>query len=324
LPSPAEPPTGAAPTPRAEDARALEDAERAWTAGDASRVRSILEPLAADPERLGNPEQRRTALLLLADSTLSDTSIDEPTRRGLAEGHLARLLRDDPGFTPAADLYRRPLYTLLEDVRRNFEQAEAKRCIAERQECRADLSDQGERLAALEQEHSALVDAYGKQEVIERNVERRSRGLALLPLGIGHFYNGEPGLGAAFLVAEAGFGAAGLALLIRRTTVDGCVRTDGFRRGSLDCDSDDSDGIQRRRKAEEVMAWALVGTVLVDIVVAQVRFRPLAYTGERRTIRQDLDATPAPPPPRRRRRATVTPSPVWTPGGGGAGVRVRF
>src|SRR5687767_7187406 len=55
---------------------ALREADEAWRKGDYAEVRRWLEPLAADPKLQLEPQDRQTMLVLLADATLSDTSLD--------------------------------------------------------------------------------------------------------------------------------------------------------------------------------------------------------------------------------------------------------
>jgi hypothetical protein len=136
------------------------------------------------------------------------------------------------------------------------------------------------------------------------------------------------------LAAEVAFGVTGLGLLLHRVTRLGCRRRSGFQAGSLSCDprADVSDEtVVRLRKAEETMAWFFLGTVALDIVLAQVRFKPFETTSVRRVKRKELEQGGAlPPEPRRKRRqrnkprAKVRPAPAMIPSGGGLGVHVRF
>jgi hypothetical protein len=115
--------------------------------------------------------------------------------------------------------------------------------------------------------------------------------------------------------------------------VDGCrSRND---QGELVCipesgpgDTPDAEAIEARRKAEETMAWIFLGTVVLDVILAQALFKPSETVSVRRQPRKELDAASAPPQRTRTRpqrpRARVGPSPAVVPGGGGVGLHVRF
>src|SRR5690606_32249703 len=180
--------------------------------------------------------------------------------------------------------------------------------------------------------HDAL--PISEQEVEVRERVARSRIFAALPFGIGQFYNGDRALGGTFLATEVALGVTGLALLIHRTWQDRCSRTMGWQEGSLVCDPRNPgtthDDLKNRRRAEETMAWLFLGTVVVDVIVAQIRFRPYEITAVRRVKRRDLDkkGVPSPTPPGRKLRAKprgkVQASPSFGPHGAGFNVEIRF
>src|SRR5262245_9627837 len=91
---PASPPRSAPEVPE-DDAAAVEQAEAAWSRGDWTMVRELLDPVATDPARLQEPRIREKALCLLADATVNDPALDEADRRRQAAEHLERLLDAD-------------------------------------------------------------------------------------------------------------------------------------------------------------------------------------------------------------------------------------
>jgi hypothetical protein len=151
----------------------------------------------------------------------------------------------------------------------------------------------------------------------------------LFPLGISHFLNGDRAIGAGFLAAEAVFGIAGISLLVVRSTVNGCDRRRDFQPGSLVCNP--RSGVTRRdvvqqRLAEETMAWLFVGTVALDILLAQVRFKDFEITDTvpRSELEKDKDGGKKRRRRSSKRRARVRPTTAASPRGASLGLRVRF
>ncbi|MCX4244550.1 hypothetical protein [Paraliomyxa miuraensis] len=325
----------AAPAPRApvvvpdDDEEAVELAEAAWSRGGWTEVREVLEPVAADPSRLQDSRLREKALALLADATVNDPALDESERRVQAGEYLERLLDADPGWRLPPAIYSPELFELFVEVQDQRSQRASAQCEADRMACEADLADNAADLEDLRRRHADLEQKYDDQEVEVRDRVARSRVFAAIPAGIGHFYNGEPVLGGVFLGAEAVLGATGLGLILVRKVVDGCDRTDGFERGSLECAAGrDLDAILRRRKAEEVVGWLFLGTIALDIFLAQYRFRPYKTQSVGRVPRKELDAEGGGGDERRRRerkpRAKVRPTGAGGRGGLHLGIRVEF
>lgn len=328
-PAPVEPP--------GTDAEAVDRAEEAWSRGGWAEVREVLEPVANHPNRLQDAALRERALCLLADATVSDTDLDKEEREEVAGSYLERLLEADPGWRLMSGLYSPELFALFVQVQDRFNKKSGAQCEADRVACRADLAYAQKDLEELRVRYADLEQRYNDQEVEVRDRVARTRALALIPAGVGHFYNGDRGLGAAFLTTEVGVGAAGLGLILYRTIADGCRRERGFQRGSLLCGSNRViDRIVRRRKAEEAVGWVFIGSILVDIAIAQVRFRPIRTESVRRVPRKELEGDGSAGDNRRRRRDSSTPprsrkprAKVRPTGSGGRngfslGVSVRF
>ncbi len=336
-----EPPATAPPEDDRSVDRVIRRAHQAWQAGQWSQVRQLLEPLAADETILSDKVRRTQVLPLLADATLSDESVAKEVRVEVAAGYLDALLDRDPDWSMPQGVYSPELYRLFIDRTKERDRTRAARCRAERNACRADLAHIRRTYDALEAEHARLEKRFLDQEVEIRKVVKRSRVFALIPFGVGHFYNGLVGrkgavsrrertnlaLGGTFLVLEAATGAAGLGLLLQRIYGFKCKRTAGFDRGSVRCQTEISnqDAVERTRKAEEVMGWMFLGSVALDIVLAQIRFEPVSTAEIQRVPRRALDSQGEPAKPKRRRpRATIRPGATLSPQGAGIVLRGRF
>jgi len=321
----------------ADEGKVVGAALKKWAAGDWVSVRSLLEPLISSGRPIADPLLAESALRYLADATLLDESLDTQIRTQLAMSYIGRLFDADPDWRPPPDTHGQALYDLYNQMREQYERAKLAQCLAERASCDADLDDLTVRHARLRGDHEALKQAFGQQEVEVREKVARNRAIAMLPLGIGHFYNGRKGLGAAFLAGEAVTGIVALGLLAKRSTQ--CNRTNGFARGSLVCTAEDPEALVTRRNLETGFSIAFVSLVLVDIIAAQVTFQPFATVKTERIKREDLEAQPedetkprtkrAPRPARQARLTTrdnlqLRPHPALFRGGGGAGFTLRF
>jgi hypothetical protein len=300
------------PSEPGSDDAAVEQAEAAWSRGDWTAVREALEPVATDPGRLQEPRTREKALCLLADATVNDAGLDEDDRRQQASEYLERLLDADPSWRLPPAIYSPELFELFTEVQDARNQRTSAQCEADRMACEADLADATADLEDLRERYDGLQKRYQDQEVEVRDRVARSRVFAAIPLGVGHFYNGDRVLGGVFLGAEAIIGGTGLGLILYRTVADGCRREQGFQRGSLVCANQDLDGILRRRKAEEAIGWVFLGSIALDVFLAQYRFRPFKTESVDRVPRRELDAGGASGDDRRRRdrrpRANVRPT----------------
>ena len=338
---PPELPPDAEPQPSSRGAQ-LAEAEAAWTEGNWVHAREILEPIAAN-EELDDPIERERILLTLADATVQDSTLPEEDRQVRAGEHLDALMDANPDWKLKKNVYSPELYALWLDKRQERQDQAGSKCRAALNACVADIDAADAKLDAKEEEYDKLKKAYDDEDVYVG--VQRSRGLALFPLGISHFLNAgrvpnaqasrrvkwNRAFGAIFLIAETGFGLAGLGLLIHRNTALGCDRTRNFQRGSLVCDpriATTENEVVRRRKIEEGMGWAFLGSIAVDILLAQIRFD--AFRLEYKKSRKELEAEQQSGGRSRRRRrrskprAKVRPSPAFIPAGAGAGLDIRF
>ena len=326
-----------------DDGEAIAQANEFWAKGEWAKVRATLEPLADDPDRLRDAAQAERALLILADATISDSRNDFSARRKLATPYLSRLMDADSSWRMPPDIYSPELYDLFVELPEERSRTIDANCQADLMACKSDRATDAEAYRDLQNKHNALQKDYAEQEVEVRTRVPRSRFLAAIPFGIGHFYNGAVGgpraktdraLGAAFLSAELALGGVGLTLILYRLIGDGCRRTSAFRRGSLQCIGDDErrNAVLRRRKAEEATGWFFWGTMVLDVVLAQVRFQKFEEVSVDRVKRRELEAGEpdggGPNGSRRTRRkkprAKVRPTGALIPHGGGLGVSVEF
>lgn len=321
------------------DVPVFEQALDAWSQGQWSAVRRLLEPLVNDGGKLESPERTEMALRYLADACLFDPALDEATGDRLAGGYIVRLLDEYPGWEPPAAVHGPRFYQVWRRIRDARDAAESVSCEAENLVCQADLHELRVQHEALTRDMSTLQTAYDDQEIVVTERIARSRGPALVPLGIGHFYNGRPGLGALFLGLEATVGGSGLGLLINRQTNLNCRRENGFQAGSLVCTApeelSDSEFKQFGRRVETLRNWeqglgiAFLGLVAADILVAQLTFTPFTTQQTRRGPRRELDkelrkTKPSAALSRRDATIRVSPAPTVLRGGGGLGLRIDF
>lgn len=344
-PAAARPPNRPAPAaePTTENEK-VDAAIKAWSSGDWTRVRTLLEPLVQGDRNLAEASSNEAALRYLADATLQDeATLDAPIRTELATGYIERLLASSPEWRPP-DIHSRQFYALYNTLREKRDRVASENCISERAECQADKEELTSRYTKLQNDFAVLQKAFGEQEVEVREKVARNRAVALIPFGVGHFYNGRKGLGAAFLASEIVFGGVGLGLFIARTF--NCTRTNGYRPNSLQCDGrGDGQPVVDRRNAEQTMGLLFLGTIALDIVLAQVTFRPFLTVKSTRVRRQDLEKEPDPNAssaagdpreprtpragkPRSRTRTRdilrAKPVPAFIPGGGGLGFSLEF
>lgn len=342
-PAHARPPAPAKPAqaePQTE-ADSVSAAIGAWRSGDWARARALLEPLLQNDRKLADPLLEEAALRYLADATLQDPDLASISVE-LATGYINRLLAA-PDWRPPADTHSKQFYDLYNSLREQRDRTQQTQCMSERAACSAELDELKVKHTRLVGDHDVLLKAYNNQEVEVREKIARNRGVALVPFGVGHFYNGRKALGATFLAAEALFGGVGLGLLIYRQTE--CDRTAGFTSGSLVCQGN-REAILARRNAEQAMGLFFVGTLALDIVLAQVLFRPYITVSKGRVRRSELDtgdderrrgaaprtrgardpAAGRAPSSRLRTRDILraAPAPALIPGGAGLGVNVRF
>jgi hypothetical protein len=336
----------------------VEQAIAAWRKGDWTGVRDLLEPIVREAD-IPDEFLRESALRYLAEATLLDEGLDPAEREQLAKGYITRLLDVSPDWTPPSGLHGRPFYELVARVRGERDALLAEACRGQLLSCEADLTELSVDYRVAQDKIIALQEDLASEDVFLTEVVKRNRGLALLPFGVGHFTNGNYAIGGTFLGLEVAAGAVGIGMIIYRATNYGCVRTDGFNRKSLVCSVDAPDEdvpklrneIEAVRNAEAVMGYVFLGSVVLDIALAQVLFRPIEVVEKGKKTRRELEAEiaadavpdtrrqggrepqtdrepqgaeqpePAPEPSVRLR---IRPHPTFTPTSVGFGVSMQF
>jgi hypothetical protein len=301
----------------------------AWRGGEWTEVRDLLEPLVRDGEGIEDKLLRESALRYLAEATLLDEGLDPNERKELARGYIQRLLESAPDWAPPSGLHGRALLDLVGQIRSERDAAAAEACHGKLLACSADYT-------VLQKDYEDLLKLHDQQQVSVTEKIKRNRGLAVLPLGIGHFANDNYALGGTFLALEVATGAAGLGLLIYRARGLGCVRTNGFAPKSLTCsfegkDEDElpqlQDHVENVRNAEIVMGYLFLGSIIIDIAIAQALFKPYTLVDKGMQPRHEVERGLQPDGPRRNKpkaKLEIRPHPAYFPGGVGFGVTLKL
>ncbi|WP_146157731.1 hypothetical protein [Enhygromyxa salina] len=356
-PKKAGPEPAAAPGDGSDVKLRIDRAIEAWRKGDWTEVRDLLEPIIRTQE-IEDEFQRESALRYLAEATLLDEGLEQTERAEQAKEYITRLLDGSPDWTPPSGLHGRAFYDLVARVRSERDAQLAEACRGQLLACEADLTELNVDYRAAQDKIGALQEDLANEDVFMTEVVKRNRGLAFLPFGVGHFTNGNLGIGGGFLALELVAGGAALGLLVYRSTVFGCVRTDGFNPKSLECKADNiqeqdiparQDAVETIRSAETIMGWVFVSSIVLDLTLAQVLFKPIEVIERGKKTRRELDAEldateatdgskrkkaspgerPAPtegasPPEDPSVRLRVRPHPVFMPAGLGLGVTLQF
>ncbi len=315
----------------------VDEAIAAWRSGRWTDARAILEPMAASPALDSLSDLRETVLRYLADSTLFDGSLEINRRRTLARRHIEALFAEVKDWDPPRDAHGSEFYLLVDEVRASLAAERASSCRAERLSCSADLMELRVDHRGLQHRHSQLQADHDEQMVPIVHEVARNRGVAMLPLGIGHFYNDKFRLGALFLGSEALFGGIALALLIDRNVHLNCTREGrSFAHGAMTCSPPPSisdSQVVVRRNMEQVFGYVFLGTLILDVLTAQITFKKTRVISTREVPRRDLEdhlRTGDRRSPKRPRSTSSRvemqwrASPTLLRSGGGAEVHLRF
>lgn len=266
---------------RAGDIEDFEIARSAYESGDYERAVIYFEQLVGgDAPRLESPALVTESRKYLGAAYLF------VGRRDAARDEFERLLRAEPTYVLDPLRFPVDVQELFESVRErlDFERREA--------DARAALEARADRADARARE---LVRFAEEEVTLELS---NSRWLALAPLGIGQFQNGNDELGWAFLVTEVVLAGTAVAAAIWWQEVNGFVA-----RALADNPLTLVSGANQQMEIAFAMHWtalAALGTVTIaGIVEAQVDFVPTRTVTQRRTVPEDLagDADPDEPEP---------------------------
>lgn len=268
----------------ADDLADFEVARRAYEAGEYAESARLFESMVG-----GEVPRIRNELLVLESRKYLAVSYLFVDRVAAAEAQFEALLRQDatyqldPVAFPATvyDVFRR----VGDRVRAQEEAARAEREEEERrlrQEAMARLLAQQERIARLE--------ALAREMVV---VRENSRGIALLPFGIGQFRNGHRVFGIALATIQS-------ILLVGSVTTFALHQQ--LRRQLNDLPNADTlarDSTFIRREAAYritniTSTSLLAASFLAGLIDAQVRYRPTVREVRQREL---PDSPPEPPQP---------------------------
>ena len=339
-------PDGSAPDTQAEYEAQLAQAVEAWSAGDWPRARTLLAPLVEDLDKIEDPFERERVLRFMADATLLDATLDPQAARQSTRGYVGRLLDSDPQWSPPPGAHSDQLYEVTEELKEARRRERAAACEAELVSCSAGAENERILRERLADKHAQLQQDFDDEMVIVTDRVALNRAVALVPLGVGHFYNRNKPLGATFLSSELAFGGVGLGLMLYRIFGLNCARTKGFAPGSLVCvGKENRDKGVKVRNAEQTFGILFAGTMIIDVVLAQVLFKSTRIVGQRRVRRGDLETLgidagdvdavdpddPAAPPARApddpgsdSAKLEIRPASTIVRGGAGLGLRLRF
>jgi hypothetical protein len=291
--------------PRTDEREQLELAMARFHNGDFEEAGRRFQKLLSrglDPRKPDHAARRRLfaeARPYYAAVLVWQEKVDE------ADAIIYAQLFDDPFYQPPPGEFHQKLEDRFIAVRARHPELEQRKqqILEERQK---ELV-RGEKDKAAQE---AWLAELKRRAAEERIVERRSRWIALLPLGVGQFQNGNTGLGVFFatseLVALGGTIASGI-VANDRASVD-CRRPDPESGQPIDCAE-----LEQQFLTARAINWVSFSTTLVlvaaGIIEAQVAFVPEQVT----TRKRDL---PRPP----RVEPVVTPAPQ----GALMGLRARF
>ncbi len=150
---------------------------------------------------------------------------------------------------------------------------------------RANLQGEYERVQRLlgdAQRRMERIEALARTETVER---RPSRAIALLPFGLGQFQDDRMSAGLAFAALEGAFLAGAVAMW-------------GWHRWlrNQPVDESDVDRFNQRERVARVfnqtLFAAFAGIVIIGIIEAQIRFRPLIQESRQRELPDDIPPEP--------------------------------
>ncbi len=262
---------------RAGELQDFQFAEMAYDAGDYRAATQRFEALL--PSLTSELLLRRSRLYLAASYVhLGD--------RSRAARYFRELLRADEDFVLEEHLFSAAVVSLFNEVRAQVEQERRQRALEEqhRQEQLRQLEiDQMLR----QRERMQRLEDLARQEVVERP---NSRGLALLPFGVGQFRNGERALGIGLAVTESVLAAGSIATWAWHRWLVG-------REVAPDERLDFNDRERVARISNQVVTSAFAAVALAGILEAQMRFKPVLRHVRHRDLPDDLPALDPQPGP---------------------------
>lgn len=287
----------------ADDAQELELAKNRFNAGQYDEAHQqfarLLEPSLPPCDKGPSGMCRLTdADMIERTRVLDAASLIALKRPGLADVEIEKVLRQNPAYAPSPALFPQEVVDRFTEVRGRLREELEK--LAEQQAHEALKRRLGEQQARESQEKwiSDLQRLAGQ----EKRVETNSRWLAMIPLGVGQYQNGDTRLGALFTTSEILLGATSL---VSAVIVQNYSRFDSTRPCSPLCYEELNRNISTAATVNRISFGAFAAVALAGIIQAQVAFVPERVTSRVRAV---------PPRPK------VAPTVSLEPGNVGVGI----
>lgn len=208
-----------------------------------------------------------------------------------ADAQILTLLSENPTFVPSPAVFPQAVVDRFTQVRGEH-QATLDRLLREQAE-----RERQARLAKIQsrEDNKRWIEELERQAGEVRVVEKRSRWIAALPLGVGQFQNGEVALGATLLTGQVLAVAASIVtnvLVDSRTAVDPRL-PDPSTGGKIDVDALNTE-IQSLTIANRVSIGVAAGLAVIGVIQAQVAFVPERVRIEKRPLPKPPSASVAP------------------------------
>ncbi len=293
---------------RADDAQELELAKNRFNNGQYEEAHEqfsrLLEPSL--PPCDGGPIgacRLTDADLIERTRVLDAASLIALERPALADAQIEKVLRQNPAYAPSPALFPQEVVDRFTEVRGRLREALEK--LAEQQAHEALKRRLAEQQAREAQEKwIAAVQRLAGQEA---RIEVNSRWLAMIPLGVGQYQNGDTRLGVLFTTSELLLGAASLVsgVIVQSyyAQFDATRGCDEFCYATLNRDK------ATAALVNQISFGGLMAVALAGIVQAQIAFVPEKVTPLSR---------PVPPRPK------IAPTFSMQPGHLGVGVVGSF
>jgi tetratricopeptide (TPR) repeat protein len=291
---------------RADDAAEFELAKSRFDAGKYDEAHDRLAVLV-DPQR-PTCDHGPSGGCRIADADLLERarSLDAAALIALkripeAEAEIETILRANPTYVPNPALFPQEVVDRFTEVRGRLRDELAKEAADRAAKAlKAHLTEQ-----QIKEADEKWIGDLEQLAGAERVVEKHSRWIAALPLGIGQYQNGDIALGIVFSVSQVLLGATsvtGAAIVSSLAGIDtrNCPRP---------CLAALAESTKKAKLVNQISFGAWIGATVIGVVQAQIAFVP-----EKVTMR------PRPIPP----RPKVTPSVSILPGGAALGLVGQF
>lgn len=228
-----------------------------------------------------------------------------------AEARIEAVLRQNPTYAPNPMLFPQEVVDRFTQVRARLRDELAKQSQARTKQAR-DRQIATQKLREAQEKWLAELERLASRE---KRVEVHSRWVALLPLGIGQYQNGNMSLGAFFSASEVLLGAttlvsAGLVAAYGNSGRRLCGSTP-------ECLSDVQRNIEIAATVNRIAFGTWIAVTAAGIAQAELAFVPERVTYKTRPLPPRPKLTPAP-------TSTVAPTVSFLPGGFSVGVVGQF